>query len=49
MLLYEWCAEDFMNVPSTAYMRYSYVIKHQSHNYDTPACVNNLPDEYADE
>ena len=49
MFLAEWDAEDFMDVPSTFNIIEYYILKYQSHNYDTPTYMEAISVEHADE
>ena len=48
-LLYEWDAEDCMDMPSTFHMRESYVLKTQIHDPDTPTYMEALSGKNSEE
>ena len=45
LLLDEWDAEDCMDTPSEFHMREYYVLNTQSHDPDTPTCMEALSGE----
>ena len=45
----EWDEEDCMDTTSKFHMRYSYVIKSQSHDHDIPTYMEALSGENAEE
>ena len=47
--LAEWDAEYCMDMPSTFHMRESYALKTQSHDPDTPTCMEALSGENSEE
>ena len=47
--MYEWDAEDCMDLPYTIHMIQPYVLKYQSHDTDTPDYMMALSSEHADE
>ena len=49
LLMYEWDAEDCMDLPYTIHMIQPYVLKYQSHDTDTPDYMMALSSEHADE